>query len=68
MAVSTAAKVAAPAIAERARGRQPSRTRSLFAATLVGFAAAALTYRMLRSPPKQDGENDGDQDSENGGE
>jgi hypothetical protein len=51
MAVSATAKAAAPAVAERARGEQPSRLRSLVAAASVGVAAAVLTYRLLRNAP-----------------
>ena len=52
--MSTAAAVDAvvPAVAERARGQQPSRLRSLVAAAAVGFAAAGVTYRLLRSAPE----------------
>jgi hypothetical protein len=55
MATSAAVKAAVPAVADRARGRQPSRMRSLFAAAVVGAAAAAVTYRLLRSAPASDG-------------
>lgn len=55
-ATSAAVKVAAPAVADRAQGRQPSRTRALFAAALVGAATAAATYKLLRRPPAGDGE------------
>ena len=36
------------AVAQRATGEQPSRTRSALAAVVVGGAAAVLTYRLLR--------------------
>jgi hypothetical protein len=49
MAASATAEAAAPAIADRLRGEQPSRFRSLVAAGVVGVAAAVLTYRLLRS-------------------
>lgn len=41
------------AVVERASGGQVSRTRSLLAATAAGFAAAALTYKLLRSGSPQ---------------
>ena len=37
------------AVTQRAGGERPSRTRSVFAAVMVGGAAAVLTYRLLRS-------------------
>ena len=37
------------AVAERAAGKQVSRTKSLVAAALAGIATATLTYRVLRS-------------------
>ena len=42
------------AVVERAGGNQPSRTKSLIAAAVVGFAAAVATFRLLRSGSKQD--------------
>jgi hypothetical protein len=36
------------AAAERAAGKQVSRTKSLVGAAVVGIAAATLTYRLLR--------------------
>lgn len=36
------------AAAERATGGRPSRSKSFLAASMVGFGAAALTYRLLR--------------------
>lgn len=36
------------AVAQRAAGERPSRTRSALAAVAVGGAAAVLTYRLLR--------------------
>jgi hypothetical protein len=48
------ASVATPAFADRLRGRQPSRLRSLLAAGVVGAATGALTYRWLRSAPPAD--------------
>lgn len=37
------------AVAERVTGNRPSRLKSALAATTVGFAVAALAYRLLRS-------------------
>jgi hypothetical protein len=37
------------ALRERASGEQVSRPKSLAAAAVAGFAAATLTYRVLRS-------------------
>jgi hypothetical protein len=37
------------AVAERVSGDRPSRLKSALAAVTVGFAAAALAYRLLRS-------------------
>ena len=42
--------VATDTIAERAQGERPSALRSALAAAIVGGAAAALTYRLLRRP------------------
>ena len=55
MAASATMRAAAPAVAERAVGQQPSRLRSLLAAGVVGATAAVLTYRLLRSPPGRGG-------------
>jgi hypothetical protein len=52
MATATALKAAAPAVADRIQGNQPSRTRALLATMMVGAAAAAATYKLLRSAPK----------------
>jgi hypothetical protein len=41
------------AVVERARGDQPSRVKSFFAAALVGFAAAVATFRLLRNGTSQ---------------
>lgn len=38
----------ADAVAERATGDPPSRFKSFLAASVVGFTAAGLTYRLLR--------------------
>ena len=45
---------AADAIVDRLTGTQPSRVKSLLAATAVGFASAALTYRLLRRGADQE--------------
>jgi hypothetical protein len=37
------------AVAERVAGDRPSRLKSALVATTVGFMAAALAYRLLRS-------------------
>ena len=58
MAASTAVRAVAPAVADRAQGRQPSRLRSLFAAAVVGATAAAVTYRLLRSAPASESNGD----------
>ena len=36
------------AVAERATGDRPSRVKSFLAASMVGFGAATLAYRLLR--------------------
>jgi hypothetical protein len=36
-------------VAERVAGKRPSRFKSFVVATAVGFTAAAVTYRLLRS-------------------
>jgi hypothetical protein len=51
MAATATAKAAAPAIADRVSGQQPSRLRSLLVAGMVGTTAAVVTYRLLRSAP-----------------
>jgi len=43
------ASSAAETVGERIAGEQPGRMRALFTATVVGVAAAALTYKLLRS-------------------
>ena len=53
-AATAAVKAAAPAVTERAQGRQPSRTRAIVAATVVGIASAFATYKLLRRPPSGD--------------
>jgi hypothetical protein len=57
---STAVRAAAPAVADRMQGRQPSRLRSLLVAGVVGATAAALTYRVLRSPPPSESADEAD--------
>ena len=37
------------AVAERVTGNRPSRLKSALVAATVGFTAAALAYRLLRS-------------------
>ena len=44
----------ADAIAQRLAGGQPSRARALVSAAAVGFGAAMVTYRLLRSGRRQD--------------
>ena len=44
------------AFRERASGGQVSRPKSIAAAAVAGFAAAALTYRILRSAPAEPGQ------------
>ena len=39
----------AKAAEEKARGDQPSRTKSLITATAAGVAVAVVVYRILRS-------------------
>jgi len=59
MATSAAIRAAAPAVADRAQGKQASRTRALLAAALIGTAAAAAAYKLLRSAPSSEGAGDG---------
>lgn len=40
--------IALDAVQQRVAGEQPSRTRSLLTAIMVGTAAAVMTYRILR--------------------
>jgi hypothetical protein len=42
--------VAADTISERVEGERPSVLKSALTAAIVGGAAAALTYRLLRRP------------------
>jgi hypothetical protein len=37
------------AIAKRARGERPSAVQAAFAAVVAGVAAAAVTYKLMRS-------------------
>ena len=46
---SAATRTVGKAVVKRATGSGPGGFRSLAAAAIVGFATAALTYRMLRS-------------------
>jgi hypothetical protein len=47
--------IALDAAQQRLAGEQPSRTRSVLTALMVGAAAAVMTYRLLR---RDDGERD----------
>jgi hypothetical protein len=47
--------VAVDTISERAGGERPSFFKSALTAVLVGGAAAALTYRLLRRPGDDEG-------------
>ena len=42
------------AAADRAMGKQVSRPKAFFAATVAGFVTATLTYRVLRSGEPDD--------------
>jgi hypothetical protein len=42
------------AVADRVSGEQPSRVRALIAAIAIGFGAAVLAYRLLRSGSSDD--------------
>jgi hypothetical protein len=46
---SVAKKTVGSAVVKRITGSQPGALRAFGAAVVVGFAAAALTYRALRS-------------------
>jgi hypothetical protein len=54
MATETAVRAAAPAVAERIQGEQPSRVRAIAAATVIGAAVAVVAYRLLRNVPAND--------------
>jgi 2-methylcitrate dehydratase PrpD len=43
------ATAAAETVGSRLAGERPGRMRALATSTVVGFAAAALTYKLLRS-------------------
>jgi hypothetical protein len=58
--VTSAVEAIAPAVVERVKGEQPSRFRSLMAATVVGAGAAVMTYKLLRRPVEE-----GDEAEEN---
>jgi len=45
-------RLLAPALSDVASGEQPSRTRAVLAAAVVGTTAAAVTYRLLRRLPE----------------
>ena len=47
--------VAVDTISERAQGERPSVLKSVLTAAVVGCAAAALTYRLLRRPGDDSG-------------
>jgi hypothetical protein len=55
-AAQAALSVFAPAVAERAQGRRPSRTKSLLTAGTIGVTAAFVTYRLLRSGGSEEDE------------
>ncbi|HLY48560.1 MAG TPA: hypothetical protein VKR21_05135 [Solirubrobacteraceae bacterium] len=46
---SAATKTVGKAVVKRVAGSRPSGFASMMSAAIVGFAAAALTYRALRS-------------------
>jgi hypothetical protein len=54
--------IALDAVQQRVAGDQPSRTRSLLTAMMIGTAAAVLTYRVLRRDNKDDDEDKKDDD------
>jgi hypothetical protein len=49
------------AVAERATGGRPSRVKSFLAASVVGFIAATMTYRLLRRGAESESEAEEDQ-------
>jgi hypothetical protein len=51
----------ADAVTEAATGDRPSRLKSFLAASLVGFTAAAMTYRLLRRGAGSETEADEDE-------
>jgi hypothetical protein len=51
VSTTAAVKAAAPAVAERAQGRQPGRIRAVLAATVIGTAVAVTAYKLLRNAP-----------------
>jgi len=51
---ASAARVLAPAFVDRARGRKPSRARSLLTSAVIGAATGVLAYRLLRSGGEAD--------------
>jgi hypothetical protein len=46
--------IALDAVQQRVSGEQPSRTRSVLTAVMVGTAAAVMTYRLLRRENDRD--------------
>lgn len=52
---SAALRNVGEAVAQRARGDVPGRFRAMVAAVAAGTAAAAITYRLLRSTGGGDG-------------
>lgn len=52
------------AVLQRASGSQVSRTKSLLAAAAAGFAAAALTYKLLRSGESDEQDEEDEQDEQ----
>ena len=46
---SAATKTVGKTLVKRVSGSRPGGFRSVMSAAIVGFAAAALTYRLLRS-------------------
>ena len=59
--MASAVEAIAPAVAQRVKGEQPSRFRSLVAAIVVGAGAATLTYKLLRRPAEEDDDEEADQ-------
>jgi hypothetical protein len=51
----------ADAVAERATRDRPSRLKSFLAASVVGFTAATMTYRLLRRGADSETEADEDE-------
>ena len=51
---TSAAETAAETVGERLAGEQPGRLRALATSTVVGVAAAVVTYKLLRSGGGED--------------